>query len=147
MATFVLDTNVFIHAIRDAAARRALASWQRRLAPRIWQHAVVVSEILIGATDQAAFDRWRERWIAPAERLGRVITPTYGAWTRAARIVTRLVEAGELSAGGVRPGFFNDCLLAASARDHGYSIVTHNAADFGLIGRVEPGVRFLAPFP
>lgn len=148
MAKFVVDTNVFIQAIRDDGARRALAAWQRRMAPHIYQHAVVVSEILIGAKDEATFDRWHERWIAPAERLRRIITPTYAAWARASRIVARLVGAGHLHAGGLKPrSFFNDCLLAASTHDQGYTIVTHNLDDFGIIAQVEPQLAFVLPFP
>lgn len=147
MAKFVLDTNVFIAAIRSAEARRELAAWQRSMAPHIYQHAVVVSEILAGARDMATRTRWHERWIAPAERLNRVLTPGYRAWTRASRIVTRLVEAGHLSPGGVKPSFFNDCLIAATAREHGYTVVTHNATDFKKIAHVEPGVQWVRPFP
>lgn len=147
MAKFVLDTNVFIHAIRNGDARGELATWQRRMGPYLYQHAVVVSELLVGGRDQATVDRWHDRWVAPAERLGRVITPSYAAWTRAASIVTRLVQAGKLRAGEVVPGFFRDCLLAASARDHGFTIVTHNLRDFALIARVEPGLSFVSPFP
>ncbi len=147
MAKFVLDANVYIHAIRDPHARSELAEWQRRMGPHLYQHAVVVAELLVGAGDDATVERWHDRWVAPAERLGRVITPSYAAWTRAARIVARLVQAGKLRTGSVAPGFFRDCLLAASARDHGFAIVTHNLRDFALIARVEPGLAFVGPFP
>ncbi len=147
MRKFVLDTNVFIHAIRSPEARRELADWQRRMAPYIYQHAVVVSELLVGAKDDATRERWHDRWVAPAERLNRVLVPRYGAWLRASRIVTRLVEAGHVSPGGVKPSFYNDCLLAATSREDGHAIVTHNRADFELIARVEPGVQWVAPFP
>ncbi len=145
MAKLVLDTNVYVRALRDEAARHELAAWQRRMAPYIYQHAVVVAELLAGARDAATLERWHERWIAPAERLGRIITPTYGAWTRAARVVSRLVELRLLTT--ARPGFFNDCLLAASALEQGFTIVTHNATDFRRIARVEKQLSFVAPLP
>lgn len=147
MAKLVLDTNVYIHAIRNAQARLALAAWQRRMAPHIHQHAIVVSEILIGARDEATLDLWHERWVAPAERVGRVITPGYGSWLRATRIVVWLGRAGHVGPDGPAPSFFNDCLLAAGSLEHGYTLVTHNLADFRAIARVEPGVRFVAPLP
>jgi predicted nucleic acid-binding protein len=147
VAKFVLDTNVFIHAIRSVAARTELAAWQRRMAPHIYQHAVVASEILVGARDEPTWKRWHERWVAPAERTNRIVVPGYGAWLRASRIVARLVEAGDLAPGGVKPSFYNDCLLAATAREHGHTIVTHNAADFELIAVVEPGLQRVPPFP
>jgi predicted nucleic acid-binding protein len=144
---FVLDTNVFIQAIRNTDARAALADWQRRMAPHIYQHAVVVAEILVGAADVATWQRWRQRWIEPAERLKRIFVPGRAAWLRASRIVARLAEAGEIRPGNVGTGFFNDCLLAATAREEGFTLVTHNRRDFERIVRVEPEVRYVPPFP
>lgn len=147
MERFVLDTNVFIHAIRSAEARAELAVWQRRMAPHIYQHAVVAAEILAGAADDATWRRWHERWVAPAERVNRLFVPSYGAWLRAGRIATRLTEAGEIAPGTLKPSFFNDCLLAATSREHGHTIVTHNLRGFERIARVEPAVRAVPPFP
>jgi predicted nucleic acid-binding protein len=144
---FVLDTNVYVQAMRDAEARSELAAWQRSMAPHIWQHAVVVSELLVGARDEEAWKRWHERWVEPAERVRRVLVPDYGAWLRASRIISRLAEIGTISAGGVKPSFHNDCLLAAGSREHGYVIVTHNRADFERIALAEPAVRMSPPFP
>jgi len=117
------------------------------MTPQLWQHAVVVSELLVGARDEAAWERWRERWIRPAERVRRVIVPDFGDWLRASCILSRLSEGGWISLGGIRPGFCNDCLLAATARIHGHVIVTHNREDFDLSARVEPGGRAVPPFP
>lgn len=147
MERFVIDTNVYIQAIRSAEVRAKLAAWQRTMAPHIWQHSVVASELLVGARDEETWHRWHERWIVPAERVRRIFVPTYGTWLRASQIISRLTDAGRISAGGVKPSFFNDCLLAASSREHGYVIVTHNREDFELIALVEPGVRTSAPFP
>lgn len=133
--------------MRNAEARAELARWQRGMAPYIYQHTVVVAELLMGAKDEAIWKRWHTRWVAPAERVRRVFLPDAGTWLRASRIVARLAEAGKISAGGARPSFFNDCLLAASARDHGYTLVTHNRADFDLIALVEPAARAVSPFP
>jgi predicted nucleic acid-binding protein len=147
LARYVLDTNVLIHAIRDAEARQDLAAWQRRMAPHIYQHAVVMAELLVGAPDEAAYRRWYARWITPFEHVRRLIVPNASAWGRAARIVPRLVAAGLLPRGGISLSFFNDCLLAASARDEGYTIVTHNVRDYSLIAKAEPHFSFVRPFP
>lgn len=147
MTKFVLDANVFIHAIRNAKVRTELAIWQRSMAPRIYQHAVVAAEILTGAADEATWQRWQARWVAPAERVKRLLVPSYGAWLRASWIVARLAETGEIRPGGAGASFFNDCLLAAGAREEGYTVVTYNARDFDRIARVEPAVRHLPPFP
>lgn len=47
----------------------------------------------------------------------------------------------------VKPSFYNDCLLAADAREQEYVIVTRNIADFELIALVEPGLRIVPAFP
>jgi len=144
---FVLDTNVFIHAIRSPEARKELAAWQRQMAPHIYQHAVVVSELLVGAKDEEPWQRWHERWVVPAERVRRVLVPEYGSWLRASKIISRLSERGYISPGGMKPGFHNDCLLAASARENGAVLITYNEGDFELIRSVEPELRIDAPFP
>jgi predicted nucleic acid-binding protein len=72
--------------------------------------------------------------------------PAYGTWLRATRIIAALRADG----GRVllrRAGFFNDCLLAATARETGHAIVTHNRRDFALIAKVEPGLEVLSPLP
>lgn len=97
--------------------------------------------------DEKTWERWHERWVAPAERVHRVLVPDYGASLRASRIISRLAETGRISPGGVKPSFYNDCLLAATSREHGYVIVTHNREDFELIALVESAVRTSAPFP
>ena len=147
MARYVLDTNIFVHAIRSDKARRDLAAWQRQFGPHLYMHAVVVAELLVGARNEATREQWHERWIALAERVNRRIATTYTCWLHAARIVVRLVESGHLTAGSVAPGIFNDCLLAASAKDHGFTIVTHNLRDLRMIQRVERQVAFVPPFP
>lgn len=133
--------------MRDAKARAALAAWQRAMAPHIYQHAVVAGELLLGAKDTETWDRWYARWVLPAERVRRFIAPERGVWLRASRIIARLRERGRLTSTDVKPSFFNDCLLAASAHTHGFVLITHNAADFEKIRDVEPAARTLPPFP
>ena len=43
--------------------------------------------------------------------------------------------------------FLNDYLIAASAHDQGFVLVTRNLTDFALIGRVERGLRYVPPWP
>lgn len=147
MDRIVLDTNVYIRAIRDEGARSELAAWQRRMAPRIHQHSVVIAELLVGARDELAWRRWYNAWVRPAERVGRVIVPGHSTWLRASRIVSVLAMRGRIAPGAVRRGFFNDCLLAATARERGYRVVTYNRADFELIAEVEPAAAPLDPLP
>jgi predicted nucleic acid-binding protein len=144
---YVVDTNLYIEAITTDAGNEALATFQRRFAPFLFQHSTVAQEILAGARGEADYREYHEDWIAPFEDLDRVITPGHAAWLRAALIMTRLVERRVLSPGGFSRSFLNDCLIAASAREHGFVIVTRNRRDFELIGRVEPRFAFVEPWP
>jgi predicted nucleic acid-binding protein len=119
----------------------------RAMALHLYQHAVVISELLVGAKDEDTWNRWHQRWVLPAERARRVLVPGYPAWLRASRIIARLSGMGRISPGAIKPGFYNDCLLAASAREDGLVLVTHNTSDFDLIKEAEPGLRAVAPFP
>lgn len=147
MPKYVIDTNLYVEAITTDDGNEALSAFQRRFAPFLFQHSTVAQEILAGARDEAAYEAYHEDWIAPFEDLGRIITSSHESWKRAALIMVRLVEHGEMSAGGFSRSFLNDCLIAASAREYGFVLVTRNAADFALIRRVEPRLEYAAPWP
>jgi predicted nucleic acid-binding protein len=136
-----------VAAITTDEGNAALAAFQRRYAPFLFQHSTIAQEILVGARDEPGYHEYYEDWVAPFEDLGRIITPSHGAWLRAARIVARLVERGDLSPGGFRRSFLNDCLISASAREHGFVLVTDNTADFARIRQVEPRLRYTSPWP
>jgi predicted nucleic acid-binding protein len=84
--------------------------------------------------------------VRPFEAVGRVLIPTHRSWTRAGEIMARLIRAQRLSPGGFRPSFVNDCLIAASAREYGFIVVTRNRQDFELIGSVE-AAKVIPPWP
>lgn len=147
MASFVVDTNLYVAAIRSDQGNEALAAFQRRFAPFLFQHSTVAQEILAGARDEAGWRNFHEDWVEPFEALGRIITPTHAAWVRAALILTRLIQAGARSPGGFTRGFLNDCLIAASARESGFTLVTADTADFTLIRSVEPRFQFTEAWP
>jgi predicted nucleic acid-binding protein len=144
---YVVDTNLYVEAIRTDEGNEALARFQRRFAPLLFQHSTVAQEILAGAADEMAYGEYHEDWIEPFEQLGRLITPTHSAWMRAALIMTRLVEHGERSPAGFNRSFLNDCLIAATAREQGFILVTNNTRDFALIRRMEPTLRYVPPWP
>jgi predicted nucleic acid-binding protein len=102
--------------------------------------------ILAGARDEADYrSTTRTGWLF--EDLQRVITPSHITWTRAALIVARLVQRRHVSPGGFSRSFLNDCLIAASAREHGFILVTRNTSDFALISQVERGIWYQTPWP
>ncbi len=143
---YVLDTNLYIEASRSDEAADALNAFQQRSLPQIHLHSVVAQELLAGAVQPDVERRLLARLVKPFEAVGRVITPTHGTWKRAGQIVARLRRERRLSAGGLARSFTNDCLLAASARQHGFVLVTRNVGDFELIRSVET-LEVAAPWP
>lgn len=64
----------------------------------------------------------------------------------AGRIATRLVQRKLMSPGGFKRSFFNDCVLAASCRERGLTLITQNRNDFDLIRKVQP-FDYTEPWP
>ena len=146
MRKYVLDTNLYIEASRSDAAADGLKGFYARFLPYVHLHSVVAQELLAGAVTVPLARDTQAGVLEPFEAVGRVITPTHRTWKRAGAIVARLVRERRLSPGGVPRSFVNDCLLAASAREQGFVIVTRNAQDFALIRSVEPA-EVVAPWP
>jgi predicted nucleic acid-binding protein len=142
----VLDTNLYIMATRDAAWNRALEAFSTAYAPALHLHSVVALELLAGATSGALRRRTEAAFIEPFERRRRLITPGHGAWKQAGTIIAELIASRKLSREGVSRSFVSDCVLAASAREHGFVLVTQNPRDFDLIAGV---LRFdhVPPWP
>jgi predicted nucleic acid-binding protein len=146
MRKFVLDTNLYIEASRSDEAADALKAFYARSLPYIHLHSAVAQELLAGAVTPSLARDTEAAYLGPFEAVGRVITPTHRTWKRAGAIIARLVRERRLSPGGVARSFVNDCLLAASSREHGFVLVTRNTADFELILAVEP-VDLAPPWP
>ena len=146
MPKYVVDTNLYIEATRSDEAADDLNAFHGRFLPHIHLHSVVAQELLAGAVRPELERRVREKFVRPFEEEGRVLTPTHRSWTRAGEIMARLVRAKKLSPGGFKPSLVNDCLIAASAREFGFIVVTRNEQDFALIGSVER-VKVLPPWP
>jgi predicted nucleic acid-binding protein len=144
---YVLDTNLYVRATRDADWNEALERFVLACTPEIYLHSVVALELLAGATGAALARKTEERFIRPFERRGRVFTPSHAAWKRAAGALARLVGERKVSPGtGITKSLVNDCIIAASAQDHGFVLVTDNQKDFALIQRALP-LEFVPPWP
>lgn len=146
MPKYVLDTSLYVYATRDEEWNRELQAFYQARAPFVYLHSVVAGELLAGAVSSDLERRTHRHLIAPFESTGRLVTPGHGAWKRAGAAVARLVRERRLSPNGIRRSFLNDCLIAASARDHGLVVVTDNLRDFELIRTVEP-VEVVPPWP
>lgn len=146
MRPHVLDTGVYIRATRSETENRALEAFSTAFAPALHLHSVVALELLAGATSAALRRRTEASFIRPFERRRRVLTPGQGSWKRAGEIVADLIASRRLSPHGVSRSFVNDCLLAASAHEHGFVLITDNARDFERIATVAP-FDYVPPWP
>jgi predicted nucleic acid-binding protein len=143
---YVLDTHLYIEATRSAARNRELVAFFTRHTPRIWLHSVVAAELLAGAVAVGVEARTRRSFLEPLEAVDRVVTPSHASWKRAGAVLAALVREGVVSPGGFGRSFFNDCVIAASAREHGFVLVTSNARDFQRIASLEP-LSYTPPWP
>ena len=136
MPRFVIDTNLYVEADRDLARAEELERFSTAYLPFIHFHAVVAQELLAGAIDRRRERLVEESLIQPFERRGRVLTPSFAAWKAAGRILSQLVQRKLMSPGGFKRSFLNDCVLAASCREVGATLVTLNRDDFRIIEKV-----------
>jgi predicted nucleic acid-binding protein len=139
----VLDTNLYIDALRSEDGRNALAAFQAAFAPFLHFSAVVAQELRAGVSANAAATL-DAALFAPYERRGRLITPSYAAWKEAGRMLSELVAPAQWRS--VTRSFVNDVLLAMSCREAGAVLVTANERDFARIASVRR-FDFVPPWP
>lgn len=140
---FAIDTNVYIDALRTEPARSSLIAFLATFAPFVWLSAVVAQELRAGVRGHAA-TALEGAIIAPFERRGRLVTPTYSAWIDSGRVLAHLVGPSDWKT--LPRSFVNDVLLALSCRESGVVLVTNNVRDFARIAAVRP-FDFAAPWP
>jgi predicted nucleic acid-binding protein len=133
---YVLDSNLYIEASRDAAMAAELAEFSARFLPRIFLHGVVIQELMAGAANAVARRTVERELVRPFERRGRLLVPSFAAWRRSGEMVGRLVEKGRLTRGGIPRSFLNDSLIAASCHERGATVITRNQRDFTRIREV-----------
>ena len=140
---YVLDTSLYIDALRNEEARTALNAFHQSHTPFLHLSAIVAQELRAGVRGASA-TRLEHDLLAPYERRGRMVTPSYAAWKEAGRVLSELVSpAGWRS---VTRSFVNDVLLALSCREAGTILITANIRDFARIAVARP-FEFVAPWP
>jgi len=141
---YVLDTNCFIDASRDAVAGAAFEAFCTQAAPGLHLSAVVAAELRAGAGRNRAN---LERVVfAPYVRRGRVIAPSPKAWDALGDTLATLVQREGLVLAQVRRNFVFDILVAHSCREAGAVLVSSNKRDLERIARVF-AFDFVAPYP
>jgi predicted nucleic acid-binding protein len=142
---YVLDTNVFIRAARDADWSEQLARFHAAFAPFEWLAAVVAQELLAGVKGDSS-KIVQHAVLDPFERRGRVIVPSYSAWKETGAVLSALIAGGMARWPDVSRSFVNDILLAMTCREAGVVLVTENVRDFERISAVRP-FDFVTPWP
>ena len=140
---YTVDTNLYIDAMRTADGNAALRAFHAAYAPFEHLSAVVVQELRAGVRGRAAA-RLEAAIVAPFERRGRLVTPSYAAWKESGRVLAELVGGAEWRS--VSRSFVNDVLLAMSCREAGIVLVTKNLRDCARISAVRR-FDYVAPWP
>jgi predicted nucleic acid-binding protein len=139
----VVDTHLYIDALRGEEGREALGAFQDAFAPFLHFSAVVAQELRAGVPAHAA-GTLEAALFAPYERRGRLITPSYATWKETGRVLADLVAPAQWRS--VTRSFVNDVLLAMSCREAGAVLVTGNTRDFARIASVRR-FDFVPPWP
>ena len=122
----LIDSNLYIRAFRDAAFGQTLRDFHRSRLASIVLSAVVIHELLVGATTARSEQRLRRGLLEPFHARRRLHVPSLQTWDVAARVDRRLRTRRALATKLRSRSFFNDMLIAASAREIGAVIVTDN---------------------
>lgn len=143
---FVLDTNLYVGAIRDPEKEAALNAFLERSAPVTFMSAVVIQELRAGAVTDAAA-RAVERGIFDVfERRGRVLGPSVNVFKDCGRILAALFRQDGVAFGDRPRSLVNDILIAGTCKESGMTLVTGDG-DFKTIRRFMRGFTFMAPWP
>ncbi len=129
----LLDTNVYLSAIRSD---EGAAVFENRFLPLVFQTyiaAVVVEELYAGALDSQGV-RLVEKYVGALERASRVVAPNFQDWKEAGKIIARITQK-EAALKSKTQQILNDILLALCARRIGADLYTLNRGDFELIRR------------
>lgn len=143
---YVLDTNCFVDAARDAVAAVAFEAFCARAAPGLFLSAVVAAELRAGARTTRARQVLERQVLGPYVRRGRVLTPTAAAWEALGTALSTLTEREGLDLRQMPRSFLFDILIAYSCRETGAVLISGNQRDMARIARVFP-FEFTAPYP
>lgn len=140
MPRFTLDTNVIIDAVRRPAELARLKEFLVWALPATTLSSVVALELLAGARSSGAAELIETELLALFERRHRIIAPSAASWRRAGQSLGR--RAGR----STTPADQNDLLLAHSAREAGWTLITRDRGIARLPGEIT-GLQVAEPFP
>jgi len=136
------DTNLYIGAMRDEAARAKLSDFAAQHAPRCHLVSLVAMELLAGVRSSPDARRLHQDLVRPFERRGRLLSPSAGAVLKAGGVLASLRREGDLPRDSLPASFLSDVLIALTCVEAGVLLLTHNLRDFERIGRHVSGLQF-----
>ena len=143
---YLLDSNVYLRAFRDAGFGGQLERFHRAHLPRLVVSAVVVSELLVGAQTPAGARALQRTLVEPFRSRKRFLTPGWRTWEQAVAIDRGIRQQRTHRTALGQRSFFHDILIASTAREMGATIVTFNVADFALIAQ-HVDIDVVEPWP
>ncbi len=143
---YVLDTNLYIDAIRDVAKEKALDAFLERNAPVTYMSAVVVQELRAGAITAPQVNALDRGIVGAFERRGRVTAPSAAAFKECGRILATLFRHDGTPFSERPRSLVSDILIAVTCRENGFTLVT-NDGDFKMIRPHVRGFGYLPPWP
>ncbi|HEX6807520.1 MAG TPA: PIN domain-containing protein [Gemmatimonadaceae bacterium] len=145
-ASYAIDTNLYIEASRNRAARADLARFSLRIGLRLHLSAVVLMELRAGTRSAAQRDGVDALHAVFAGR-ERLVVPSANAYAQAGRVLADLAEHEGFALAFASRSFVSDVLIAVSCRERDVALVTANHRDFTAIGRHLRGFHAVAPWP
>ena len=142
----LVDSSVYIRGFREPDFGDDLRVFHRHMLPSLVLSAVVASEVLVGALTPDRERTFRRGILEPFRLRRRLHVPTGSTWDRATTIDRRMRRRPSLRGRLDQRSFFQDILIAASARDLGATVVTLNMKDFEVIAEFVD-IAFSAPWP
>jgi predicted nucleic acid-binding protein len=126
MAKYAFDTNVFIETFRDASAKAAMRAFLKLAHPYTFLSAVVMQELAAGVRTTEQKRQLDETVFAPFTRCDRVFAPSREAFVRSGQVLAFVAKREGWVASRENPSLLNDALIAASCRERGITLITHD---------------------
>jgi predicted nucleic acid-binding protein len=143
---WVLDTNVYVRALRDRDQLAALKRFRLRAGERLLVNAVVALELRAGAITSDHVTAVETILTLYGNR-DRVVVPSFDAYVQTGRVLAALATKEHMPLATAPRSLVNDVLLATSCREADAVLITGNASDFTTIRRHLRGFRFESALP
>jgi predicted nucleic acid-binding protein len=138
LSAVIFDTSVYFTALRRGdqlvlRSRRATRGAETNTLP-LWLSAVVLEELLVGASDRKARQALR-RLEREFDSINRLLVPNVTDWSVTGTVLNQFGARFGFETVG-RSRLTNDALIAMSAARHGLTIQTTNVRDFGKLAEI-----------